>query len=140
MLGADIPLIVDGSDDDSIDNVELLAHSLSSRVERYQLEQRRRLHLGATISNNFVTHLLNGVFEHLGKHDLDPLLLAPLVLDGVQDRLSHRGPGILTGPASRDDRTTMDTHVHLLDDDASLQKLYQAITADILQKLETNLK
>lgn len=140
ILGTDIPLIVDGSDDHSIDKVEVLARSLSYRVARYPLEQRRRLHLGATISNNFVSHLINGVFEHFGKYDLDPLLLAPLILDGVQNRLAHRGTGGLTGPASRNDRTTIATHMHLLDDDASLQKLYQTITADILQKLETKTK
>lgn len=131
-----VPFAIDGSDKDSIVLVEQLARSVSDHVERYTVDQRRRLHLGATMSNNLVVHLLNAVFTHLSDHDLDPLILAPLVRDSIAHRLSHSDAGLLTGPASRADYTTIDVHKQLLDDDPSLLRLYNVMTQDILQKLE----
>lgn len=127
-----VPMVLDASDDQARELVSSLAAELSDTISSYDYQQRQVLHMAASMSNNLVEHLLNRVFAFVIDEGLDPLLLSPLIRDALHQRLTHAGPGALTGPARRRDMKTIDTHRANLKRDQKLLAVYNCLTEDIL--------
>jgi predicted short-subunit dehydrogenase-like oxidoreductase (DUF2520 family) len=92
--------------------------------------QRQYLHLAAVFANNFTNHMLLHAENILLEGGLDKSLLMPLIQQTLQN-FKHVSPiHSQTGPAVRDDISTMEKHLKILHslsmDDAAT--LYQAIS------------
>jgi predicted short-subunit dehydrogenase-like oxidoreductase (DUF2520 family) len=129
----DIPIIIDASDRKTLHLLDVLAHTISSQVYAASDETRLKLHLAAVMVNNFTNHLYALVEKYCNEEGLDFYLLLPLIKE-TASRLDEISPAkTQTGPAVRNDTTTIEKHQLLLQQYPQLRRLYEQFTESILQ-------
>jgi len=107
---------------------------VSSNVEKHTSEERKKVHLSAVILNNFITQLCKTSFDFLNKNQIDSILLKPLLLETI-NKINKKGASeALTGPAKRGDKTTIEGHLAMLEDDADLRQIYKLMSNIILKE------
>ena len=127
----DIPIIIDASDPETLQELDNLAHSISTRVVEAGDAERVKLHLAAVICNNFVNHLYALAETYCRKEGLDFKLLLPLIRE-TAERMETMSPSdAQTGPAIRHDTQTMEKHLELLSSNPGLQKIYTLLSESI---------
>jgi len=127
----DIPIVIDASDESTMRELEVLAHSISDKVVEAGDEQRMKLHLAAVIVNNFVNHLYALAESYCNNEGIDFDLLVPLIKE-TAERIQYISPAqSQTGPALRNDRTTIEKHLELLKKYPHLKKIYETFTESI---------
>jgi len=127
----DIPIVIDASDESTMRELEFLAHSISDKVVEAGDEQRMKLHLAAVIVNNFVNHLYALAESYCNSEGIDFDLLWPLIKE-TAERIQYISPAqSQTGPALRNDRTTIEKHLELLKKYPHLKRIYQTFTESI---------
>lgn len=126
-----IPLCITTSDADTQEFVSQVACLLSGRVYSMNDEQRLRVHLTAVMTNNFMNHLAIVSRDYLQKNNLDYEIIVPLIRTTLEKITQQPYNFEQTGPARRDDQRVIQSHLTLLESDASLKKLYQIITESI---------
>ena len=127
----EIPIVIDASDPETLEELDFLAHSISDKVIEANDEQRLKLHLAAVICNNFVNHLYAQAENFCKKEGLDFYLLLPLIRETAA-RLEDSSPSqTQTGPAIRNDKATMEKHLELLDSYPELKKIYTLLSQSI---------
>ncbi len=128
----EIPLCIEGSDEETLDKIARLARNMSSTVRRMDSQQRRVLHIAGVIGNNFTNHLMALAIDMLEKNKMDKNLLTPL-LDETLMKLKKTSPyEAQTGPARRNNKEVIEKHIKLLEDEPSLKKLYSIISDSII--------
>jgi predicted short-subunit dehydrogenase-like oxidoreductase (DUF2520 family) len=128
-----IPICIEGYDDAITLQLEQLASSISQNVYRVSSAQRKILHLAAVFACNFPNYLYATAQHLLAQHDMAFELLRPLILETAQ-KVQDALPGsVQTGPAARNDETTMAAHLQLLDNDPQLQELYRLLSQGIIK-------
>lgn len=129
--GKDVPFLVTGNTDAVIQTISSLAYTVSSSVSVLDDEQRIKMHLAATIVNNFSNHLFALAYDFCQKEGLDFSLLAPLITRTAE--LAGRGnPALLqTGAAARKDFITMEKHELLLTRYPELGKIYRLMSESL---------
>jgi len=126
-----IPLLVDGSDDEVMEQVKALALSISPLVEEADDDKRLKLHLAAVMASNFANHLYALTEEFCRDEQVPFKMLAPLIEEVAQRAASYSPAAMQTGPAVRNDLLTIEKHRELLNAYPLQKKLYDAITASI---------
>ena len=128
------PMIIDASDSSTLTQLEMLANSITDHVIVADDEKRKKVHLAAVFCNNFVNHLYALAEGYCKKEGIDFTLLLPLIME-TANRVEFTSPGVLqTGPAVRDDQSTMQEHVKLLESYPEMRKLYTLLSNSILEK------
>ncbi len=126
-----IPFLVEGNTADDLCLIEELAKDLSGNVTRMSSEDRMRLHIGAVFVSNFTNYLYARTAEYYKEQDLDFNLLLPLMKESV-NRLEYYNPSEMqTGPAIRNDQSTIQKHLELLKDHPDLADLYKRLSKEI---------
>lgn len=130
----DVPILIDGSDEQTINSLENLARSISSEnVVLAGDEERLKLHVAAVVVNNFVNHLYLLAAEYCKNEKLDFRQLLPLI-EETASRLKTSSPKELqTGPAIRHDSASIHKHLDLLKNHPQLKNLYVLLTESIQQ-------
>lgn len=129
----DIPILVDASDANIRNLLNSLAHSISPMVVEADDEQRLKLHMAAVFCNNFVNHIYSLIERYCTEEGIDFRLLLPLIQETGR-RLSYSLPAhAQTGPAVRNDISTLSKHLSILEAQPHLKKLYQLFTQSIQQ-------
>jgi len=127
----EIPIIIDASDEATLNELDVLAHSISSKVVEANDEQRLKLHLAAIFCNNFVNHLYALAESYCKRENIDSNLLLPLIKE-TAERLEEIPPSqSQTGPAIRNDKVTIEKHLAMLQSYPQLQKIYALLTESI---------
>lgn len=127
----DIPIIIDASDGQTLEQLSTLAHSISGQVVTAGDEERLKLHLAAVFCNNFVNHLFVLMQEYCAAEGLDFALLKPLIRETAA-RIDTIAPAdAQTGPAVRYDETTIAKHHALLQKHPQLAAFYNLFTQSI---------
>lgn len=134
--GKNVPFLVDGNSLSVVETLASLASGVSASVSIASDEQRSKIHLAATIVNNFSNHLFALAHDFCQKHELDFSLLSPLITRTAA--LAGQGnPSLLqTGPAARRDYVTMEKHEKMLSGDPELLKLYRLMSESLLGKIQ----
>lgn len=128
-----IPVMLEASNDEVLRRLQSLAQSISSSVTVTSSAQRLKYHLTAVLCNNFTNHLIAQAKAYCEREQLDFTLLQPIIKETF-DRLEKFPPeSVQTGPALRQDETTMSLHRELLADDKHLQLVYQVMSDAIYQ-------
>ena len=129
--GKDVPFLVNGNSPSVIEEISDLAATVSSSVAVLSDQQRTKIHLAATIVNNFSNHLFALAYDFCRMEGLDFSLLAPLIRQTAA--LAGRGdPALLqTGPASRKDFITMEKHALMLKHYPELAKIYRVMSESL---------
>jgi len=127
----DIPMIIDASDPTTLDQLKILAMTISDSVTVADDEQRKKIHLAAVFCNNFVNHLYTLAENYCNKEGIDFKLLMPLIKE-TAGRVEFVSPGISqTGPAVRNDYATMEEHLKMLDAYPEMKNLYVLLSQSI---------
>ncbi|MBR9854260.1 MAG: DUF2520 domain-containing protein [Algicola sp.] len=133
-----IPICIEATDAESFKTLEKLAKSISGNVHHIDSEQRKKLHLAAVFVNNF-TNYLYGVGEEIcSTEGLSFDLLKPLIKETAEKIMAIPPKKAQTGPARRNDRQTMQSHLELLNNEEHIT-LYKILSRAIKQAHEEEL-
>lgn len=132
----EIPLLVEGSSEATLNDIKQLAELLSNHVVAIDSEKRRILHLAAVLVNNFTNHLYELAGELLQSSNLDAKLLRPLIYETAHKVMSLSPREAQTGPAKRGDKQVLNMHRSLLQNDPELLRLYNYFSDSILNSFE----
>ncbi len=107
-----VPFCIEAETEEDFKLLRQLAKSISNQVYTVNSEQRRKLHLAAVFVNNFVNHLYHIGFEICLDEGVSFDLLKPLIKETAR-KIEHITPfEAQTGPAKRNDQTTIDKHIN----------------------------
>lgn len=127
-----IPLLIDGSDEETSNFIEQFAKSISSSVQRMGDEQRLKLHAAAVVVSNFTNHLYAIAEDYCSKESVSFDMLKPLIIE-TAERVNHASPSkVQTGPAIRKDIHTLDKHLRLFTAHPKLRTMYLRLTDSIM--------
>ncbi|MEX0997834.1 MAG: Rossmann-like and DUF2520 domain-containing protein [Flavobacteriaceae bacterium] len=127
----EIPFCLEASDQKDLEILKTMARTISSSVHEIDSEKRKQLHLAAVFVCNFVNHLYQIGYEITENNQIPFSILKPLIKE-TASKIERDSPmDMQTGPAKRNDTSTMNKHIDLLD--IPIQKdlyklLSQAIT------------
>ena len=134
----EMPILIDGNNQETINVIYELAHSLSTNVHVADDDKRSGLHVAAVVVNNFSNYLYTLAADYCRNENLDFKLLVPLINE-TGDRLKYFAPmEVQTGPAVRNDQTTIETHLKRLEKYPELVEFYQLFTKKILSLYNKN--
>jgi predicted short-subunit dehydrogenase-like oxidoreductase (DUF2520 family) len=126
-----IPFLIDGNNDYSKRMISELAKSLSDNITEANDAQRMQYHLSAVITSNFTNHLLALTDEYCRINNIKFSQLLPLMQE-VINRINMFHPAQMqTGPAVRNDVSTIEKHLALLKDFPQLKNIYEIISESI---------
>jgi len=130
----DIPVFFEGNDEKATNTLQRLAQSVSfEQATPAGTEDRLKLHIAATVVNNFTNHLYVLAEKYCQKEGINFHQLMPLIEETVRRLKTISPANSMTGPAVRQDQETIQKHVELLKDHPQLQKIYKVITESIQQ-------
>ena len=131
-----LPFCVEAADEEMEDTLVELAQTVSNIVYRMDSEERRVLHIAATIANNFSNHLYSIAHDLLEIHHIEFDILKPLLEQTVQKSLSIGDPAKgQTGLAVRGDWETITKHLAVLQEiNPEWASLYRSLSDSIRAK------
>jgi len=125
------PFLIDANSEESLIELKKFAQTISNDIVEASDEYRKKIHLAAVIANNFTNHLFTLTEKFCKEQEVSFELLLPLLEETVC-RLKFAEPSIWqTGPAIRNDITTIYKHIEILEDNKSLQNIYTLMTESI---------
>ncbi len=127
-----IPILIEGSNKFSIQILEKLANEISKKVVKVNSTKRSSIHLAAVFANNFVNHLYTISSDILKKEKISFDILKPIISETTSRVMNGDPHKIQTGPAKRKDHKTISKHLTMLQRDSDKKKVYQSLTASIL--------
>lgn len=129
----EIPFIIDAINPNTLKKLEELSRSVSRNVFHAGDDLRKKIHLAAVLSNNFVNHIYTLTENFCKKENISFELLLPLIRETTA-RLNNFPPSEMqTGPAIRNDTITMKMHLQLLEEYPELNKIYRDFSDSIYQ-------
>jgi predicted short-subunit dehydrogenase-like oxidoreductase (DUF2520 family) len=134
-----LTLLVDGNNPQARELFMMFAHSIAEIVLEADDQTRLKYHLAATLVNNFTNCLYTVAEKFCEKENISFAVLQPLVEETAM-RMRNISPSeTQTGPAIRNDRLTMDKHLHVLKAYPDLLRIYEMFTFEI-QKTALSVK
>jgi predicted short-subunit dehydrogenase-like oxidoreductase (DUF2520 family) len=94
-------------------------------------EQRLRIHLAAVVANNFVNHLFTLSEKLVNQSGVSFDILKPMIEAHIEGIHNLSPVYLQTGPAIRNDQTTIKQHLELLHSQPELMNLYRMLTESI---------
>lgn len=110
--------------------LDKVAKSISNNVFAINSEQRKALHVAAVFVNNFTNHLYTIGNEICQNNQVPFAILKPLILETAQKIMTIAPKDAQTGPAKRNDRSTIEAHQLFLSD-KNQSTIYKIITQSI---------
>ena len=134
-----VPICLEPSSESINQVLRKMASSLSDHVYHIEFEERKKLHIAAVIASNFSNHMYHLAMEFLSAEGLEFNMLEPLIRETVDKAMQIHPADAQTGPAKRDDRIVIESHLEQLKGKPELQKLYTFVSDSIRRKFsETN--
>lgn len=126
-----VSFFVEASCPEDVDLLIALASGFGSKVYQATSAQRKYLHIAAVFSCNFANHMYAVAAHLLAEHGLPFDAMLPLIDETA--RKVHQLPPVeaQTGPAVRNDKAVMDSHLAMLSAEPELAELYRLISQDI---------
>jgi len=126
-----VPICIEAIESKDYHLLKKVAISLGSPTKKVNSDQRQVLHLAAVFVNNFTNQLYRLGHEISESEAADFDLLKPLILETAK-KIEHLSPYMAqTGPAKRNDKTTLVKHLKLLNDKPLHKAVYQLLTKSI---------
>lgn len=129
-----IPFCIEANNEDDLSLLVELASKLSQNVKAVSSKQRKLLHLTAVMVNNFSNHMYHMASEILETNNLDFELLLPLIQETAQKVNDIIPIKAQTGPARRNDKTTLDEHMEMLNAFPEYREIYKLLSEQIMKK------
>ena len=126
-----MPVLIDANNQWNKMKLKGFAQSFADTVAEAGDEDRRKLHLAAVITNNFSNYIFSLTENYCMQEGVDFKLMLPLLSETVS-RMKENSPAELqTGPAVRNDVSTIQKHTILLDKYPELLNVYNFFTEKI---------
>lgn len=126
-----IPICLETEDSKDYEILEKLAKTISSSCYAINSEQRKALHVAAVFVNNFVNHLYQISQEICEENKISFEILKPLIQETVSKLKTLSPKEAQTGPAARNDTTTINKHLQFLND-KNQKEIYKILTKSII--------
>jgi len=133
-----VPIFIEGSNDETVVSIKVLADTISAIVTPISSEERRSLHLAGVIANNFTNFLLGLSSEWMIKNGFSLHLLQPLMEETLRKAFELSPALSQTGPAVRQDLPILELQMNMLADTPDLQRVYRLFSDLIIQKTKDN--
>ncbi len=130
---ATVPLCIEAANEDLYAHLQQLAATVSNNIYNVNSEGRKLLHLAAVFACNFPNYLYGVAQQLLAANQLDFNLLRPLILETAQKVQQQPPVAVQTGPAARNDQSTMQAHLQMLDGQMDLQQMYMLLSQGIIK-------
>lgn len=131
----EVPFFIEAGDKKSQSTLWELASALSDRVELMSSEQRKRLHVGAVVLNNFTQHLLTLCSEYAKSAGIKLEVYESLLRETIRKGVSMAPEDAQTGPAKRGDLNTISRHIEeIIKHYPPLVPVYSALTDSLLRR------
>lgn len=119
-----IPILVEAKPPAYEADLHQLGLVLSGFSEKVTSEKRRKIHLAATIANNFTNRVITMAYEYAQKEGIDPKWLLPLLEQTIRKIQIMNPEDAQTGPARRGDEKTLNEHLELLQAYPEIREFY----------------
>lgn len=126
-----IPICLETTEQSDYKILEQVAYSISSKVFNITSNQRKSLHVSAVFVCNFVNHLYKIGNDICNEHQVPFEILHPLITETAQKIMLLSPDEAQTGPAKRNDTTTINAHLAMLTD-KNQKEIYQLLTKSII--------
>lgn len=128
-----VPLFIEWSSDKVKEKLYDLADSISNKVREVNSINREKYHLAAVFANNFTNAMYALADDYLTANGLEFNNLLPIIKE-TAERLKKGKPNQWqTGPAKRGDKTVLQKHMSMLEDE-QLKAIYEQMSHFIAQK------
>lgn len=128
-----IPILFESASEKTNQLLKDLGKSISSEVKYVNSEDRKTIHLAAVFASNFTNRMLAASDEILRTKNISLELIKPLVIQSIENSFNTSPDESLTGPAKRNDLTTIKEHQKMLEHKPELRELYKLISNSILK-------
>jgi len=130
---SEIPICIEAENHIDLETLKKLSLDLNCKYYVINFEERKTLHLAAIISNNFTNFLFGVSKEIIDSKNLDFDILKPLINETV-NKIHKLDPiKAQTGPARRNDVSTMMMHENMLKN-KDVKSLYMILSKMIKEK------
>ena len=130
----EVPFCIEAHNEEDCKLLLELASKLSMNVKRVSSEQRKVLHLAAVMVSNFSNHLYALANEILEKSNLEFDFLLPLIKETALKASSVHPHDAQTGPARRNDISTLEEHLEMLKEFPEFRETYKLLSEQIIKK------
>ena len=128
----EIPICIEAVHEADYALLTKTASAISGVVQTIDSSQRKALHVAAVFVCNFVNHLYAIGNDICRENQLEFDILKPLIAETANKIRLLSPDQAQTGPAARNDTTTIDAHLAFLQD-AQRKNLYETLTQSIIQ-------
>ena len=125
-----IPICIEANNDQNKETLTKLAHAIGENIHYINSTQRMGLHTAAVFVNNFTNHLYQVGAQICEEQEVPFDLLRPLIAETAVKIESITPKEAQTGPALRNDKTTVQKHIDQLSNPV-FKKLYLTLTESI---------
>ena len=130
-----LPICIESDTKSNFLKLKNLIKLLEAKSVFMNSNNRKYLHLSATIVNNFTNHLYTNAKDICVKNNIPFVLFKNLINETTSKALSLSPRKSQTGPAKRNDRETINKHLELLENN-SFKKVYKTLTESIIKYYE----
>ncbi|CAN1513261.1 COG5495 Uncharacterized conserved protein [Flavobacteriaceae bacterium] len=125
-----IPFCLETQLDNDYALLEKVAQSISDSVYKIDSHQRKALHVAAVFVNNFTNYLYQLGNEICQENHVPFDILKPLILETAEKLLTLSPKEAQTGPAKRNDLSTIEAHESFLSNE-NQSTIYKILTQSI---------
>lgn len=126
---SEVPFCLEAENKKDEDQLKELAKLIGKKIYTVNSEQRKALHVAAVFVNNFTNYLYKIGNDICKEHQVPFDILLPLIKETASKIKTLSPEKAQTGPAIRNDKTTIKNHLDLLNKEQ--QKIYKIITKSI---------
>jgi predicted short-subunit dehydrogenase-like oxidoreductase (DUF2520 family) len=128
----EVPLCLEATEKELEDELVVMGQEISDIVYLITSAERKVLHMAAVFACNFTNHLLAVAHDLTVDNGLEFDLLRPLIRETLRKGLAADNPAqVQTGPARRNDLSTIEAHLALLAVQPRLAEMYEVMTSSI---------
>jgi predicted short-subunit dehydrogenase-like oxidoreductase (DUF2520 family) len=130
-VNQNFPLLIESKEKSDEVYLKQLAVKMNMQVHFINSNQRTEIHLAAVFVANFTNHCIKIGYDLMASKKHPPEMLLPLIKESI-NKLNYITPvKAQTGPAIRHDDVTIEKHLQMLNNDASLKLIYELLTKNI---------
>lgn len=127
---SEVPLCIEAENDNDLNLLEKVAHSISNFTFKVNSTERASIHLAAVFVNNFTNHLYQIGNEICTENNVPFDILLPLIKE-TYEKLDDMSPDkAQTGPAVRNDKQTIQRHLNQINNNTH-KEIYKLLTKSI---------
>ncbi|MGM0612148.1 MAG: Rossmann-like and DUF2520 domain-containing protein [Bacteroidota bacterium] len=131
---SEVPLFLEYSDQLIKEKLISVASMLSPNYRFVNSDERLKIHVSAVFASNFVNHMFVQAKDLAQQQNINFADFLPLIRETI-DKISELTPiQAQTGPALRNDKTTLQKHLKALEYNKAKQNLYEILSKSIYNR------